>query len=232
MIQFEHVSKIYDEKDDGQIAGLEDITIHIEPGEFVFLVGESGAGKSTFIKLITKEIDPDEGEIYVDGERITKLSNRRISMLRRKIGIVFQNFKLLQNMTVYENVAFAGEVVHLTGRAIRRQVPLILQMMGIADKAGNMPRELSAGEQQRVAIARSIINYPKLIIADEPTGNLDPDTAWEIMQLLEMINKKGTTLLVVTHDKRIVDRMNKRVVAISKGRIVRDEEAGGYTYND
>lgn len=231
MIDFDHVSKIY-YSSDGQHVGLDDATIHIEPGEFVFLVGESGAGKSTLIKLITKEIDPDEGEIYVDGERITKLSNRRIPMLRRKIGIVFQNFKLLPNMTVYENVAFAMEVVHLTGRTIKRQVPTVLQMMGIEDKASNFPNELSAGEQQRVAIARAIINHPKLIIADEPTGNLDPDTAWEIMQLLEMINQKGTTVLIVTHDKGIVDRMGKRVVAVSKGRIVRDQQEGDYGYDD
>lgn len=231
MIEFDHVSKIY-ESTDGQNVGLDDATIHIDEGEFVFLVGESGAGKSTFIKLITKEIDPDDGDIYVDGEKVTKLSNRRIPILRRKIGIVFQNFKLLPNMTVQENVAFAMEVVHLTGRTIKRQVPIVLQMMGIADKASNFPNELSAGEQQRVAIARAIVNHPKLIIADEPTGNLDPDTAWEIMQLLDMINQKGTTILVVTHDKAIVDKMKKRVVVVSKGRIIRDTKEGGYTFDD
>lgn len=231
MIEFEHVSKIY-KAADGRNVGLDDATIRIEEGEFVFLVGPSGAGKSTFIKLITKEIDPDEGNIYVDGEKVTRLSHRRIPQLRRKIGIVFQNFQLLQNMTVFENVAFAMEVVHLTGRTIKRQVPTILQMMGIEEKADRFPSQLSAGEQQRVAIARAIVNRPKLIIADEPTGNLDPDTAWEIMQLLDMINKKGTTVVVVTHDDNIVNRMGKRVVAISNGRIVKDSEEGVYGYDD
>ena len=231
MIEFEHVSKIY-KAADGRNVGLDDATIRIEEGEFVFLVGPSGAGKSTFIKLITKEIDPDEGNIYVDGEKVTRLSHRRIPQLRRKIGIVFQNFQLLQNMTVFENVAFAMEVVHLTGRTIKRQVPTILQMMGIEEKADRFPSQLSAGEQQRVAIARAIVNRPKLIIADEPTGNLDPDTAWEIMQLLDMINQKGTTVVVVTHDDSIVNRMGKRVVAISNGRIVKDSEEGVYGYDD
>ena len=231
MIEFEHVSKIYLAAD-GRNTGLEDATIRIDEGEFVFLVGPSGAGKSTFIKLITKEIDPDEGNIYVDGEKVTRLSHRRIPQLRRKIGIVFQNFQLLQNMTVFENVAFAMEVVHLTGRTIKRQVPTILQMMGIEEKADRFPRQLSAGEQQRVAIARAIVNHPKMIIADEPTGNLDPDTAWEIMQLLDMINQKGTTVVVVTHDDKIVNRMGKRVVAISNGRIVKDSEEGVYGYDD
>ncbi|MCQ2565880.1 MAG: cell division ATP-binding protein FtsE [Clostridia bacterium] len=231
MIKFEHVSKIY-LASDGRNVGLEDATIQIDEGEFVFLVGPSGAGKSTFIKLITKEIDPDEGDIYVDGEKVTRLSHRRIPQLRRKIGIVFQNFQLLQNMTVFENVAFAMEVVHLTGRTIKRQVPTVLQMMGIEEKADRFPKQLSAGEQQRVAIARAIVNHPKMIIADEPTGNLDPDTAWEIMQLLDMINQKGTTVVVVTHDDKIVNRMGKRVVAISNGRIVKDSQEGVYGYDD
>ena len=231
MIRFEHVSKIYVAAD-GRNVGLEDATIHIEEGEFVFLVGPSGAGKSTFIKLITKELDPDEGDIYVDGEKVTRLSHRLIPKLRRKIGIVFQNFQLLQNMTVFENVAFAMEVVHLTGRTIKRQVPTVLQMMGIEEKTDRFPSQLSAGEQQRVAIARAIVNHPKMIIADEPTGNLDPDTAWEIMQLLDMINQKGTTVVVVTHDDKIVNRMGKRVVAISNGRIVKDSQEGVYGYDD
>ena len=231
MIKFEHVSKIY-LASDGRNVGLEDATIQIDEGEFVFLVGPSGAGKSTFIKLITKEIDPDEGDIYVDGEKVTRLSHRRIPQLRRKIGIVFQNFQLLQNMTVFENVAFAMEVVHLTGRTIKRQVPTVLQMMGIEEKTDRFPKQLSAGEQQRVAIARAIVNHPKMIIADEPTGNLDPDTAWEIMQLLDMINQKGTTVVVVTHDDKIVNRMGKRVVAISNGRIVKDSQEGVYGYDD
>ncbi|HPX70223.1 MAG TPA: cell division ATP-binding protein FtsE [Bacillota bacterium] len=228
MIKFENVTKIYD----GDNIGLDDVTISIEEGEFVFLVGPSGAGKSTLIKLITKELNPDSGEIYVDGQRVTKLSRRQIPMLRRKIGMVFQDFQLLPNMTVFENVAFAMEVLHFTRRAINRNVPTVLTMMGIEDKRDRFPSELSAGEQQRVAIARAIVNRPKMIIADEPTGNLDPDTAWEIMQLIEMINKSNTTVLMVTHAKDIVDRMSKRVVAIDSGRIVRDSEGGEYGYDD
>jgi len=228
LIDFEHVTKSYD----GDKLALDDVTIHIDEGEFVFLVGPSGAGKSTFIKLITKEINPDSGDIFIDGNKATRLSNREIPQLRRKIGMVYQDFQLLPNMTVRENISLAMEVVHLTQRTIRRQIPNVLALVGIPDLGSRYPHELSAGEKQRVAIARAIVNNPKMIIADEPTGNLDPDTAWEIMQLLDAVNKKGTTILMVTHAKDIVDRMGKRVVTISDGRLVRDLEEGDYGYND
>jgi cell division transport system ATP-binding protein len=227
VIRFEGVTKMY-----GSNVGLEDATIRIKKGDFVFLVGPSGAGKSTLIKLILKEIEPDEGSIFVNGQDITHLSNREIPALRRNIGMVFQDFRLLPHKTVYENVAFAMEVVQSTQRAMRRQIPLVLSIMGISDKADQFPAELSAGEQQRVAIARALINNPMMLIADEPTGNLDPDTAWEIMKLINQINRRGTTVLMVTHAKDIVDRMGKRVVAIDKGKIVRDAWGGEYGYDD
>ena len=200
-------------------------------GDFVFLVGPSGAGKSTFIKLILKEIDADEGTITACGYEVTSLSNREIPLFRRKVGTVFQDFRLLPKKTVFENVAFAMEVLHKTPRQIRKQVPQILSLVGISDKAHKYPDELSAGEQQRVAIARAIVNNPTVLIADEPTGNLDPNTAWEIMDLLEQINLRGTTIVMVTHAKDIVDRMKKRVIAIERGKIVRDEE-GQYGYKE
>ena len=217
MIDFKDVYKIY-----GDQVALEDANIHIDQGDFVFVVGPTGAGKSTFIKLISKEIEPDSGEIIVDGMNLDKMSNREIPILRRNIGMVFQDFKLLENKTVFENVAFAMEVVHCTRRTINRQVPQMLAVMGIEDKAKSFPQELSAGEQQRVAIARAIINNPKILIADEPTGNLDPDTAWKIMKLIELINRRGTTVVMVTHAREIVNGMNKRVIVIDKGRIIRD----------
>ncbi len=219
MIKFEHVTKTYRTN-----VGLDDVSVDINKGDFVFLVGPSGAGKSTFIKLILKEIDADEGSILVDGKDVTQLSNREIPELRRKVGTVFQDFRLLPKKTVFENVAFAMEVLHKNKKQIRKQVPQILSLVGITDKAHKYPEELSAGEQQRVAIARAIINNPMVLIADEPTGNLDPDTAAEIMDLLEQINLRGTTIVMVTHAKDIVDRMKKRVIAIEKGKIVRDSE--------
>lgn len=218
MITFKNVTKIYNTN-----VGLQDASIQIDRGDFVFLVGPSGAGKSTFIKLILKEIDADSGSIVVDGQEVTELSNREIPELRRKIGIVFQDFRLLPKKTVYENVAFAMEILHKSKRQIRKKVPQILSLVGISNKADKYPSELSAGEQQRVAIARAIINKPELLIADEPTGNLDPETAKDIMDLLNQINITGTTVVMVTHAKDIVDRMEKRVVAIEKGHIVRDE---------
>ena len=227
MIRLEHVSKHYDDH-----SALRDVSIDIDDGDFVFLVGPSGAGKSTFIKLISKEIEPDDGKIFVDGKDVTRLSNRRIPELRRNMGMVFQDFRLLPNKTVFENVAFALEVVHCTRRTINRQVPQVLALMGIEDRKDAFPDDLAGGEQQRVAIARAIVNNPKLLIADEPTGNLDPDTAWEIMELLEQINRRGTTIVMVTHAKDIVNRMNKRVVAIDRGRIVRDSRGGVYGYDD
>ena len=224
MITFDHVTKKYRTN-----IGLDDVSVQINKGDFVFLVGPSGAGKSTFIKLILKEIDADEGTIRVGDFKVTELSNREIPQFRRKVGTVFQDFRLLPKKTVFENVAFAMEVLHKTPRQIRKQVPQILSLVGISDKAHKYPDELSAGEQQRVAIARAIVNNPAVLIADEPTGNLDPHTAWEIMDLLDQINLRGTTIVMVTHAKDIVDKMQKRVIAIEKGRIVRDE-AGQYSY--
>ena len=218
MITFEDVTKKYNSN-----IGLENANVHIDRGDFVFLVGPSGAGKSTFIKLILKEINADSGKITVGDREVTALSNREIPDLRRDIGIVFQDFRLLPKKTVYENVAFAMEVTHKSNRQIRKRVPQVLSLVGISDKADKYPDELSAGEQQRVAIARAIINNPTLLIADEPTGNLDPDTATEIMELLNQINITGTTILMVTHAKDIVDRMQKRVIAIENGHIFRDE---------
>lgn len=226
MIKFSHVTKTYRTN-----VGLEDVSVDIEKGDFVFLVGPSGAGKSTFIKLILKEIDADEGSILVDDREVTQLSNREIPELRRIIGTVFQDFRLLPKKTVFENVAFAMEVLHKSKRQIRKQVPQILSLVGITDKADKYPDELSAGEQQRVAIARAIINNPMVLIADEPTGNLDPVTASEIMDLLEQINMRGTTIVMVTHAKDIVDRMKKRVIAIEKGRVIHDQE-GSYIFKE
>ncbi len=226
MITFENVTKTYNGN-----RGLIDASVHIDKGDFVFLVGPSGAGKSTFIKLILKEINADSGKIMVGEREVTALSNREIPELRRGIGIVFQDFRLLPKKTVYENVAFAMEVIHKSKRQIRKRVPQVLSLVGISDKADKYPDELSAGEQQRVAIARAIINNPALLIADEPTGNLDPDTATEIMDLLNQINITGTTIVMVTHAKDIVDRMKKRVIAIESGHIVRDE-FGRYGYEE
>ncbi len=224
MIEFRNVSKYYKSN-----VGLEDVTVKINKGDFVFLVGPSGSGKSTFVKLILKEIEADKGSIIVREQDVTKMPARQIPRLRRNIGIVFQDFRLLPKKTVYENVAFAMEIIHMPRRIIKKNVPQVLGMMGIAEKAKKYPEELSAGEQQRVAIARDIVNKPRILIADEPTGNLDPDTAWEIMQLLNTINLRGTTILMVTHAKDIVDKMEKRVIAIENGRIVRDE-FGMYGY--
>ncbi len=224
MIEFRNVTKYYKSN-----LALDNVTVKIEKGDFVFLVGPSGAGKSTFVKLILKEIEADKGTILVRGDDVTKMSARQVPRLRRNIGIVFQDFRLLPKKTVYENVAFAMEIIHQPRKLIKKNVPQVLSMMGIAEYAQKYPDELSAGEQQRVAIARAIVNRPRILIADEPTGNLDPDTAWEIMQLLNTINNRGTTILMVTHAKDIVDKMQKRVIAIENGRIVRDE-TGMYGY--
>ena len=194
-------------------------------------MGPSGAGKTTFIRLILREIKEDSGHIYVAGNDITQFSRREIPELRQKIGMVFQDFRLIEKKTVFENVAFAMEVVHKRKKEIRKQVPHVLDLVGIADKANRYPSELSAGEQQRVGIARAIVNNPRVLIADEPTGNLDPVTAMEIMEILDKINLRGTTVLMVTHAKDIVDKMNKRVVAIDHGHIVRDEQ-GSYGFTD
>ncbi len=227
MIDFKNVTKVY-----ADTVALKNATLHIDQGDFVFVVGPTGSGKSTFIKLITKEIEPDEGEVSVEGKPLSKMSNRDVAFLRTDTGMVFQDFKLLENKTVFENVSFAMEVVRCSKKTIDRQVPQMLSVMGIEDKANNYPNELSAGEQQRVAIARAIINNPRILIADEPTGNLDPETAWEIMQLLELVNKRGTTVVMVTHARDIVNRMNKRVIAIDQGTIIRDSRGGDYGFDD
>ncbi len=219
MITFDHVTKMYSSN-----VGLDDVSVKIDKGEFVFLVGPSGAGKSTFIKLMLKDIDVDSGEIYVGDYHVNKLSNRLIPQYRRKVGTVFQDFKLLPKKTAYENIAFAMEVLHKPAKQIRKQVPQILSLVGIADKADKYPSELAGGEQQRVAIARAIVNNPHVLIADEPTGNLDPATACGIMDLLNQINLRGTTVLMVTHAKDIVNNMDKRIIAIDKGRVIHDSK--------
>lgn len=211
---------------------LDDVTFHINKGEFVFVVGSSGSGKTTLIKLLLKEMNPTLGEISVDDKQYSKLKRKEIPMLRRKIGVVFQNFRLLKDRTVFENVAFAQQVIEKPMREIRREVPATLTMVGLADRYKQFPKELSGGEQQRVALARAIVNQPEIILADEPTGNLDPKNSMEIMRLLEDINRRGTTVVVVTHNKDIVNLMQKRVITLKKGKIISDEEKGGYHDED
>jgi len=226
MIEFTNVSKRY-----GDNVALDDVSVHIKRGDFVFLVGPSGAGKTTFIKLILKEINPDKGRIKLEGKDITKLRRRKVPAVRQKIGMVFQDFRLLEKKTVYENVAFAMEVLHKSRKEIKERVPFVLELVDILDKADRYPAELSAGEQQRVGIARALANQPRVLICDEPTGNLDPVTAMDIMGLLELINIRGTTVVMVTHARDIVDAMNKRVVAISDGKIISDK-SGGYVFRE
>ena len=223
MIEFRNVSKKYDTGTEA----IHNISFKINKGEFAFLVGSSGSGKSTIIKLILKEEEPTSGNIIINGKDTTFLKPSRVPFLRRSMGIVFQDFRLLPDKTVYENVAFAMYVVKATPKHIRRQVLMVLSLVGLANKAKVYPNELSGGEQQRVALARAIVNNPSMLIADEPTGNLDPNTAWDIMELLNDINLRGTTVVVATHAKDIVDKMNKRVIRIDQGNIVRDEK-GGY----
>ena len=228
MIQMTNVTKIYSS---GSVA-LDDISIVIEKGEFAFIVGPSGAGKSTFIKLLFHEVTPTSGEITVNGRYVSDMDPDDIPYLRRGLGIVFQDYRLLPNKTVYDNVAFAMEVIEAPRREIQKRVHAVLELVGLRDKARIYPNQLSGGEQQRVAIARAIVNKPLIVIADEPTGNLDPDTSWEIMQIFNRINKTGTTIVMVTHDKQMVDAMKKRVIAIEKGRIVSDELRGLYGYEN
>lgn len=228
MIELLNVSKQYK----NGTSALSNINIRINKGDFAFLVGPSGAGKSTFIKLLLKEVEPTEGRIVIDDVDATALSKRKVPILRRKMGIVFQDFRLLQNKTVFENVAFAMEIIEASPKEIRRQVPTILSMVSLSDKANMYPEQLSGGEQQRVSIARAIVNNPAVLIADEPTGNLDPETAWEIMKLLKQINRRGTTIVMATHAKDIVDMMQQRVIALEGGRIVRDDQKGVYGYED
>lgn len=227
MIRFDKVSKRYK----NGVVGLRDASISIEKGEFVFLIGSSGAGKSTFVKLILKEIEPNQGKIFFDNRDITVLHKRKIPYLRRELGVVFQDFRLLPKMTVAENVAYALEIIgSVSKRKIRSQVNMVLGVVGLLKKRNMMPHQLSGGEKQRVSIARAIINNPKLLIADEPTGNLDPDTSWEIMKILRQINRRGTTVIMVTHDKEVVDLMKKRVIELKRGKVIRDEVNGGYGY--
>ena len=207
-----------------------DVSIRIEKGEFVFVVGKSGSGKSTFIKLLLKELNPSEGRIFVAGRQVTNLSRKQVSLYRRQIGVVFQDFRLLKNKTVYENIEFAQQIIGMNKREIARNVAIMLEMVGLKGKENAYPGELSGGEQQRVAIARALINNPAILLADEPTGNLDPQMAWEIMMLLQEINKMGTTVVVVTHNNDVVDIMKKRVVTLDNGSIVSDEQEGGYQY--
>ena len=224
MIRFENVTKTYDPK----IIGLEDVSVHIERGEFAFLVGHSGSGKSTFIRLLLKEFEPSKGSITVAGRNLQRMRRAAVPHHRRSIGCVFQDFKLLPNRTVAENVAYALRVTGQPARSIRRKVPEILQLVGLGDKMSNRPDELSAGEQQRVSVARAFVNHPSLLVADEPTGNLDPDTSVGIMQLLYRINRTGTTVLMATHDREMVDKMRKRVIALGGGKVIRDEDKGLY----
>ena len=225
MIEFKNVSKVYE----SGIEAVHNATFTIEKGEFAFLVGQSGSGKSTLIKLILKEEEANKGNIIINGKDITYLRKKRVPFLCRSMGVVFQDFRLLPDKTVYENVAFAMHIVRATPKHIRRQVPMVLSLVGLSNKAKMYPSELSGGEQQRVALARALVNNPSMIIADEPTGNLDPDTAWEIMKLLNEINARGTTVVMATHAKDIVDQMKKRVIQIEKGVIVRDDKKGGYS---
>ncbi len=224
MIEFKNVSKTYDTGTDA----VKNANFKIDKGEFAFLVGSSGSGKSTLIKMILKEEEPTSGSIIINGKDTTFLKPRRIPYLRRSMGVVFQDFRLLPDKTVYENVAFAMHIVKATPKHIRRQVPMVLSLVGLGDKSKVYPNELSGGEQQRVALARALVNNPAMLIADEPTGNLDPDTAWEIMNLLNDINLRGTTIVVATHARDIVDKMKKRVIQIEKGNIIRDDKKGGY----
>ena len=211
---------------------LNGISLNIEAGEFVFIVGDSGSGKSTLIKLLLRELKPTSGHIIVNNTDVTRLRHGRIPKYRRNIGCVFQDFRLLKDRNVYENVAFAQRVVSVPGREIKRNVPQVLSTVGLAEKYSSKPRELSGGEQQRVAVARAIINKPPILLADEPTGNLDPKNSWDIMKLLEKINRNGTTVLVVTHNREIVNAMQKRVITMKKGVILADQEKGEYIDED
>ena len=226
MLIMNDVSKVYP----GGSVALQDVNVHIEPGEFVFVVGPSGAGKSTFIKMLFREVLPTTGSIFVNGMDILALSPKEIPFMRRQLGIIFQDYRLLPDRTVFENVAFAMQVIEAPHSKIRRQVNNVLDLVGLRHRSNAYPNELSGGEQQRIAIARAIVNDPVFVIADEPTGNLDPETSWDIMEIFKEINSAGTTIVMATHDKDVVDAMGKRVIAIEQGRIVRDEKEGAYGY--
>ena len=228
IIVLENVSKAYATG----APALSRVNLTIKRGEFVFIVGDSGSGKSTMIKLLLRELTPTDGEIYVNGQNLNLLKRRNIPKYRRNLGVVFQDFRLLKDRNVFENVAFAQRIIQVPTREIRKNVPSILSVVGLAGKYKAHPRQLSGGEQQRVAMARALINRPPILLCDEPTGNLDPKNSWEIMKLLEQINQKGTTIIVVTHNREIVNEMQKRVVTMKKGIIVSDEEKGGYIDED
>lgn len=227
MIKLEHVCKSYA----AGVPALNDVNLNIEEGEFVFIVGDSGSGKSTLIKLLLKELEPTEGVITINNKKLNSIKRRQIPKFRRNIGVVFQDFRLLKDRNIYDNVAFAQKVVGESTRSIKKNVPAMLSMVGLAAKYRSYPKQLSGGEQQRVAIARALINEPKILLADEPTGNLDNNNAWEIMKLLEEINGRGTTVVVVTHNLEIVKTMNKRVITMKKGVVVEDS-GGDYSYED
>ena len=224
MVVFENVTKIYEP----DVAALRDISFAIDKGEFVFIVGASGSGKSTVIRLVLKELEPTQGKIFVGGRDLTRLKRKKVPLLRRNVGCVFQDFKLLPNRSASENVAYALKVQGENADSIRRKVPEVLNLVGLSHKMSSLPDELSGGEQQRVSIARAFVNHPPLLICDEPTGNLDPDTSVGIMQLLYRINRAGTTILMATHDREMVDKMRKRVIALEDGTVIRDERRGSY----
>ena len=228
MIELQNVTKEYSKGN----AALNGVSVKIEQGEFVFVVGDSGSGKSTLIKLIMKELDPTEGTIVVNGKNLNKMKHRQIAKYRRGIGVVFQDFRLLKDRNIYENIAFALRVTETPTRIIKQKVPAALSLVGLAQKYKSFPKELSGGEQQRVAIARAIVNEPAILLADEPTGNLDPTNSWEIMSLLKEANERGTTVLVVTHNQEIVNAMNERVITMKQGVIVSDEKKCGYFDED
>ncbi|HZO36211.1 MAG TPA: cell division ATP-binding protein FtsE [Solirubrobacteraceae bacterium] len=228
VIEFRHVSKVYE----GGDVGLDDASFQIVRGDFVFLVGSTGSGKSTLMKLLIKEIDPTSGAVVVAGKDLAAMDRKRVPLYRRNIGVVFQDFKLLPNRTVYDNVAYALQVTGGSRREIREKVPDVLRLTGLATKLHNYPDQLSGGEQQRVSVARAFVNHPPLLLADEPTGNLDPETSIGIMQLLHRINKAGTTVVVATHDSHMVDRMQRRVLELQGGRLIRDEVSGSYRQVD
>ena len=230
LIVLENVTKSYQTLNGAH--ALNGVNLKIKKGEFVFIVGDSGSGKSTLIKLMLRELVPTTGEIYVNGQNLARLKHRQVPMYRRNLGVVFQDFRLLKDRNVYENVAFAQRIVQTPSREIKKNVPAILSIVGLAGKYKAKPKQLSGGEQQRVAMARALINKPPILLCDEPTGNLDPKNSWEIMKLLEQINKRGTTIIVVTHNKEIVNEMQKRVITLKKGVIISDEEKGGYIDED
>jgi cell division transport system ATP-binding protein len=228
LISFRNVSKVYNNK----VTALSNINMEIDRGEFVFLVGPSGAGKSTLIKMLLKEVEPTAGSIEINDFDLVNMKKGEVPYYRRKIGVVFQDFRLIPTLNVYENVAFAMRVIEAPKKIIRKRVPMVLSLTGLSSKFKAFPNELSGGEQQRVSLARAIVNNPSILICDEPTGNLDPDTAEGIMEILNDINHAGTTVVMATHARDIVDRMQKRVIALEKGMIVRDEMKGGYGYED